>query len=557
MANQPSFAVRGAEIHSRHMWNWEHTRRMLDFCSENNLNALVFHQNDLLDQVANPEAFLPREMMKRAFPAYLHNIENAREYLRKVAACARERGIDFYFEIKEIMYPIYFLSAYPQLIKDGILCPNDPFWFDYLEAKLDAAYETIPELAGIIVSTATKESQLSMVNSKCRCSVCRQTPDSVWYQKVADRLYQSCQKAGRKLIIRDFVRSPKDHEEMISASAGAPPEVIISLKNTPHDFYPTFPHNPRIGAVGGHQQWIEYDVWGQFFGMGVFPCILLEDMKRRMQYALDHGATGFIARTDWECMTEGSAMNSLNKLNLYGAALLSYDLDTNFDVIYREWLRHSVSTAFSVSDIPSAPGVSGELSQANLAKLRSIFDKTWTVFAEGIYVGDCVFHEDGMIPITLDDAWWIMTENHSLADWDPSKKSALDMTPANVKRLLGQKETALALIRKLRDEVVDDPDGLGLEPWFHEDLTVTFQMFVLYIEGFYYAARACILTKYYLETKKAPDHSAAVAAVRELSDYRERLKPHVSRTGMHHYVYMMLDDFRLENLIADLNRKLK
>ncbi len=77
-------------------------------------------------------------------------------------------------------------------------------------------------------------------------------------------------------------------------------------------------------------------------------------------------------------------------------------------------------------------------------------DETWPVIAEGIYVGGCVFHEDGMYPLTLEDAWWIITADHSLADWDPAKASALNMTPTNVRKLMAEKEAALARVRKNR-----------------------------------------------------------------------------------------------------------
>ena len=400
-------------------------------------------------------------------------------------------------------------------MKEGVLCPYHPFWQDYLAAKLEALYENLPDLAGIIVSIATKESRLSIVNSRCQCETCRQTPAAVWYGTVIDTMHRACRKAGKRLIVRDFVTNPKDHQEVISASGSAPADVIISLKNTPHDFYPTFPDNPRIGEVGDHEQWIEYDVWGQFFSMGVFPCILLDDLKRRIQYALRRGAAGFIARTDWECMSEGSALDGPNLLNLYGAALLSYDVDADFDEIYREWLSHPVSSAFSVSDVPSSRGTEN-INEVDLPKIRSVMDETWQVIAEGIYVAGCVFHEDGMYPLTLEDAWWIMTVNHSLADWDPAKASALDMTSANIRKLLAEKEAALARVRKLRDRISGDRRSMGLNPKFYEDLVQTFQMFAVYIEGFYYAAKACILTKYALENGEGLARSEAVSAIAEL-----------------------------------------
>ncbi len=458
--------------------------------------------------------------------------------------------------MKELWYRNYLLATHPELIKNGAVCPNHPFWWEFLPAKLEALFEYIPELSGIMVSIGSKESRLSLRNTRCGCDVCRRTPPREWYSNVIRSLYEPIRRAGKRLVLRDFVWSPKDLDEMISAAESAPPDVVISLKNTPHDYYPHFPHNPRIGRVGDHPQWIEYDVWGQFFGWGVFPCVLLEDMKRRMEHALANGASGFIARTDWESVSEGNALDGLNKLNLYGAARMSYDLDTDPSEIYREWLRGPVSTAFSESDIARHPGIAGDAPHADVTELRSILDQTWPVIREGIYLGGCVFHEDCMFPVALDDAWWIMRENHSLADWDPTKASALDMTPENLGRLLAEKDRALARIRTLAERVRQAGDRLGLSPGFYADLQKTFEMYGVYIDAFNHCARACVLTQYFLSTKTAATQREAQAAVSALAGFSGRLRAAVSRTSMPHYAYMLVDPGRLEALVADLKGKI-
>lgn len=556
MSTTPAFSVRGIETHTRHMWEWEHVKRMLEFAVQTRLNALVFHQNDLIDMVAYPERYLSRDMMKKAFPVYMHAAENNRCYIRKVAALSRELGIDFFLEVKELWYRNYLLASYPDLAKNGTACPNHPFWWEYLPAKLESLFGYIPELSGIIMSIGSKESRLSLRNTRCRCEVCQRTPAQDWYRKVIDAMYQPIRNAGKRLVIRDFVYSPKDLNEVVSATESAPADVVISLKNTPHDYYPCFPHNPRIGHVGNHEQWIEYDVWGQFFGWGVFPCILLEDMKQRMEYALAQGVTGFIARTDWECMSEGTALDGVNKLNLYGTARLSYDLNTDFWDIYREWLEGPASTSFSASDIATYRGIERGAGQVDIAGLQSVLQETWSVIRNGIFLGGCVFHEDSMFPVSLDDAWWTMQENHSLADWDPTKASALEMTPENIRRLIGEKDLALTKIQSLADRLRQDNNRMGLNPPFYADLVRTFEMYVLYIEGFSRCAKACVLTKNFLTTQTASAKREASAAIRELAMFAARLRQSVSRITLLHYVYMLVDPDRLDALVEDLKSRI-
>ena len=556
MFDRPAFVVRGVEIHSRHLWEWEHVRRVLELAGRTRLNTLVFHQNDLIDQVSYPERYLSRETMKKQFPVYMHYTENNRCYLRKVAHNARALGIDLYIEVKELWYRTYLLKMYPGLMRNGAVCPNDPFWWDYLSAKVEMLFEYIPELAGIIVSPGSKESRLSSRSTRCTCERCRTTPPETWYRKVIESMYRPVHRAGKRLVLRDFVWSPGDLDEVISAAEAAPADVVISLKNTPHDYYPHFPHNPRIGNVGRHEQWIEYDVWGQYFGWGVFPCILLDDMKRRMAYARARGATGFVARTDWECISEGSAMDSLNLLNLYGAALLSDDLETGVDEIYRAWLGRPVPTAFSPSDIGHGPGIESGDGRPEIARLRALFEETWPVMEKALYLKGLVFQEFSMFPRSLDDAWWMMEENQSLADWDPAKKSALEMTPENVRSLIAEKEEGLAQVRDLSRRLERDGNRMGLNPRLYADLVATFVMFVRYVEGFYHCARACVLAKHALATGAEEDRLDAGRAVGELAEYGARLRGAVSRPAVHHYVYMLLDPDRVDGLVKDLKGRL-
>jgi hypothetical protein len=98
---------------------------------------------------------------------------------------------------------------------------------------------------------------------------------------------------GKRLVVRDFIYTKEEQEQFAEALKVIPQEVVLSLKNTPHDFYPTFPDNPLIGRVGERPQWIEYDVNGQYFGWGVVPSIMFDDIEHRLAYGLDHKVSVF------------------------------------------------------------------------------------------------------------------------------------------------------------------------------------------------------------------------------------------------------------------------
>ena len=535
------------------MWEWDHVRRLMDFASDNGLNAIVFHQNDIIDEILYPERFVPRQMMKRRFPVYQFGTDNNYAYIARVAEECRARGLFFFLEVKELWFRAYLLQYRPQLMQTGALCPNDPFWFEFLEAKFETLYEKLPDVSGVIASIATKESRISIVNSQCQCEKCRATSASEWYRKIIGAMRGPTIKAGKKLVIRDFAWAPKDLDEVVSAVESSPEDVIISFKATPHDYYPDFPDNPRIGDVGNHPQWIEYDVWGQFFGWGVFPCAVVEDIRRRMKHAISKGAIGFIARTDWELVSEATALDGLASLNLQAFAQLSKDVDADAGSIYKTWLSRPVPSAFAPTGMP-APAVS--TAGPDVAALRSIFERTCGIMVRGTYVLGHVFNFASTIPDDLDTAWFMMTENHSLTDWDKAAAAGLALSDENYARILAEKELALAQARDLAREFLGVKDQFCLDTRTFVGMARSFELFPVYIEGFLRATAACFAVKRVLEGFAPGPFPSAERCIDDLEDYGRQIGSIIGRTGTAHYVYMLLDAERVGNLARDLRNQL-
>ena len=65
---------------------------------------------------------------------------------------------------------------------------------------------------------------------------------------------------------------------------GAPDDIVFCIKAMPHDFYLTFPDNPALGRLK-REQWVEYDVLGQFFGWGVMPCFVFDDQTTSAHFS--------------------------------------------------------------------------------------------------------------------------------------------------------------------------------------------------------------------------------------------------------------------------------
>ena len=169
-----SFSFRGYEIHSSRMWMQGQVDLALDFAKKQELNALIFHQNDLVNQLIFPEKYFDNDVMWAYWPVRRQGTLYRRDYINGVIKKAKCMEIDFYLEIKEIDTVDAIFEMRPELRNsDGTICPNHPFWLEFLDTKFTELFELYPDLAGIIVSLGTRESPVSIAANRCSCERCK------------------------------------------------------------------------------------------------------------------------------------------------------------------------------------------------------------------------------------------------------------------------------------------------------------------------------------------------------------------------------------------------
>lgn len=543
----------GMELHSSRMWRWASVKRVLQLMKRLEMNALIFHQNDLIDQLVYPEKYFDYDLMWKRWPVRLHTIENNRHYIKRVIDEAKSLGINFYLEVKELYYPEALLEIIPELRStDGTVCASHPFWWEFLQAKTQELLAMLPEIAGIIVSPATRESKVSISTNTCKCERCQQTKDLDWYRRLLEAMYQPLSANGKRLILRDFSYTADQQNISIDAASLVSKDIVIALKNTPHDFYPTFPNNPRIGKTNGHLQWVEFDTWGQFFGIGFFPCSVVEDMKERIQYNIEHGVTGIWLRTDWEVLTEGSSFNSFNLLNVFAGGILAQNPDVDVDVIYQAWTDYGLLSALQSESCLKDP-VSPSSPTAT-QKLKEFMIASWSVMKKAVYVRGHVIHEDMMFPLSMKMAFDMMVKIHGRDDWEPGASKLVEPTCENIEFILKEKREAIEEVNHLPE--ILQPKTLGLPRELAEELEIMLDLYKYYVLGFYYCTAVCYLTKYAQHTQEIEDVKKAEKLLEELTEYKKKLSVRLKGTTYPHYVYWLLDTKRLEKLISDIKKHL-
>lgn len=358
--------------------------------------------------------------------------------------------------------------------------------------------------------------------------------------------------AGMIFAVRDFSYTRGTQGAVLSAAGRVSSDIVISLKNTPHDFYPTFPDNPRIGHVGPHPQWVEFDTWGQFFGLGVFPSIVLDDMRTRFRHCRGNRVAGVIARTDWEVISDNDVLDTLNLPNLLGFAALARDLDADLPALLSRYVASPIATALGAGLAEQRFALAGH-EPAQVA-LRDALARSWELMSKTVFVLRHVFHEDCMFPDTLKKAFMMMLEIHGIADWDPAMAGALELSRAKLSEIFREKDEALELARSLDASVaeaavtVPEPGG--------RQLRETFELQRWYVEGFRVCARACFATRWHLDGKSPSTHEQALAELREFDRFRAALAARLDGTRYPHLVYWLLDTARLASLSRDLAARL-
>jgi hypothetical protein len=561
----PEFRTRFLEIHSDYAWDFDWVKKALAFIRDHAMTGLVLHQNDVIDRVVYPAGLFAKgqsftnihdryRAIHRDLYAYAARERGMavlrRDYMKRVIELADRQGTQVWFENKELWFHDAMLEFNPQVFKNGALCPNEPVWWDYIRAKYDDLFSDIGGIAGIITAPATRESRLSISGHRCQCELCRSTPPEDWYRKLLTTMYERIKAAGKTLVVRDFVFDMKTQTEIATVMEELPEDVIICLKNTPHDYYPTFPDNPRIGKVGRHRQWIEYDVMAQYYGWGIGPSHMVDDLRYRFDYAARHGVEGVLIRTDWEALQNHTAFQTPNLLNLYAASALAVDREAPKRWIYRDWLSGEGYLKADATETDVDEAVDWAI---------ALWGDSWEIIRRALYTNDCVFSDSSTFPVSLAHGWWLAEEKNSLRDWDASKEHAMDADEPNVHRILAEKDEALRRVEALKDIVARRPKALTGAAY--DNFRGRIEVFRRYIRGFREIGHACILTKYVTENAEAsPFRTEARRMLDErlqgLLDLAAEFREFRKRTDHSYTTYIALGSDRLEVLHADLTRRL-
>lgn len=544
----PHYKDRLLEIHGPNMFNMYHVERAIRLAQKYQLTGLIFHCNELLDKLVLPSKYFTKELSLAHWPVRDATLINNQYYMHGVLTKCKEAGLEFYAEIKELYYPAEILEMFPFLRKEnGAVCPTEPFWWEFLEEKVKEFLELLPDVAGIIVSPGTRESMISLAANRCVCERCKQYDIDQWYQELIGAMYRPLAAKGKRLVIRDFSYT-RDHQyAMVDAARAVSTDITMALKKTPHDYYPTFPDNAAVGNCKGMRQWIEFDTWGQYFGLGVFPCSIAEDMQGRLQRYLEKGASGIMLRTDWEIISQGSVFHSFNQYNLIAGAMLGMDVNTPLEKTYKAWLSDGLCSPLIHDTFPQRPSV--PQAENAVEVFSELMKRSWKILEKIIYVRGHVFQENAQFFDRISMAFDMMLQFHSREEWELGASKKVECTDENLEIIFQEKDEGVALAKTLKDLV--HPAELGVSAEVQAYLEFLLEMYVLYAEVFRDATHTVFLTRKAQNTKNPSDIAAARATISNYDGYIQILRDKIQGKGYANIVEWCLDAERISKFKAN------
>lgn len=530
-----TFPLRAVELHGQRMWERERVLKVLGFMERHQLNTLVLHESDLVHQIVYPRAYFDPYALWSDLPSRRgeNAIFNKRAYFARLLKMAGDAGISVWVNVKEIGFSDEVLAIHPEVIKDGVFCPSEPFWTEYVGHKTAELFDDFPQLAGMIVSFGSQESRASRVQNRCRCSLCASEPLDAWYARLISTLHAPIRARGKQLAVRDFAYKPADHAPLVRAVAAAPPDVIFCIKAMPHDFYLTFPDNPAIGQLE-RRQFVEYDVLGQFFGWGLMPCFVLEDLRSRVPGWRRAGVDGVILRIEWERINDLDCLDTLNETNLVAAAAWARGDCIDGRETCRRWLADR------------------GWDEQSAGWLASVLEQTPEIVRGAAYVDGFVSADNSMLPRSVERAWWGMEVRDSLAVWNQSRAQDLVLDAGRMEQLLREKDESLAAARRLAACLHPAVPEVHSEVQSH--VRERFAWFDRWVEGLGLCAKVCLYARW-LATDPAGAGSDAREAMRdglaELEGYAARMEALLQDTAIPHQVAMLLDPLRARDVLRE------
>lgn len=252
--------------------------------------------------------------------------------VNRLTDLAHQEGIS---EVFVWDHSFYNLKYYPDEFKTGsggMLDLDNPAFWEWFKNDYREMLDLVPDIDGLILTFietgAHAEKQFSVkmkTNAEKLAAVVNAVSDVVVNER------------KKKLYIRTFAYSLEEYDNILGCLSHLNSnEVVLMMKETPHDFFLTHPNDPYVGKIN-RPTIVEFDTGNEFSGQGVIANTWVEYvMKRWKDFISRPNVTGYVARTDRYGTTK--SVGTPNEILLYTLKRTTENPNISVDQVYDEYI---------------------------------------------------------------------------------------------------------------------------------------------------------------------------------------------------------------------------
>jgi len=317
---------------------------------------------------------------------------------------------------------------------------DDPRLREWLYDRYERVVERVPNLDGIILSLTESEFQIHRDSDSPfwglkKTGVISESPPAERMAAVINTMHAALSRHGKRLIVRDFLRTPAEMAQFREAMANVPDDVWVFSKCVPNDWQYRYPPHPNLGRVKPHVQIMELDLFNETAANAGLVMPALEYYRDQLLLARKNGLAGAIGRVD-----DGFATNEGTpaRASTYAYSVLLNNADYDVDALWREYF---------------VPFYGERAAPTAIEVLRETFDMVCAIrYTLGFWTGGA-----GSSVEYVD----FHLVNHSSAIWSSdakyveTEKLLMESGPEAVEAVVAEKrgaeETARACLKKLEE----------------------------------------------------------------------------------------------------------
>lgn len=330
----------------------------------------------------------------------VHDLKDAKDERRRklcnnLIQHAHKAGIE---EVLVWDHALYSLDYYPKKYRTGpdstINLDNPEFW-EWFREDYRSLLKLVPEVDGIILTFIETGARVENQFSESM-----KTPAEKLARVIDEVAEVVINEQNLKLYARTFIYTREELSDILDCiDLIQNEEVLLMVKEVPHDFYLTHPVQNYIDRLE-RPVLIEFDAGHEYSGQGIIANTFVEKMAERWRYYQQfENVIGYVARTDRYGDTK--IINRPSEIQLYAFNALNENPEISDDEIYDEYIGAVYGTdalpylkpAFqNAYDIVTSSLYTLGLCMANHSYLSCDYQSVYNRYVSGRWMDNPVFY---------------------------------------------------------------------------------------------------------------------------------------------------------------------